>query len=649
MLLFKFHNYQLLNFPSVLKKESLFLTGLLILVTVFYSLAANAQVNKTSNHPKIRAYVDSLNNRAAPLIRRNAGRAFTLLTEAELLATEYKYEKWLAIVYLNQAEVLSQRGYSQRALELYYRSMQLSLRSKDIYNVARAEQHISSIKRKGGSLDEAGVLLQRTLKIFSKLNKPIDMVNIMLRLGLLRTDQKQYDQAVTYYDNAYRLSRKNNYSFGEKKSYYNRALLFKTLNKPDSAIFFLHKALHIDTLTKDDYGKALSYIELSRIYINLKQYKQAQPYARLAYAKADSVSALALVKTAAELLLYISKESLDKDAIIEWQDQLLLLDNTITEREKRESTNFIDALRMQEDQQLKSQQRLLEVEKQSRKQDSLLMVYSVLLLAGAVLVVTLIFNFRKAKKYSDELNAKNKQIEHQNQKLEEDSELKSKLISIVSHDLRKPLANTQSIIQLVNMNLVTPEESKDLFTQLEAQYTRVMGLTDNLLFWIKAQISGSVVESVALNMQMVVNSIIEEQKIPLTEKDITVNNRLPADFAWLTEKETLRIVFRNLLSNAVKFTPAGGLIEIYGNNTVTETCITVKDTGIGMSTQAMERINSENYYSTKGTQNEEGSGFGLMLIRDLVKKQNGKLHIQSEPGKGSTFTISFPVAMLIKA
>lgn len=616
---------------------------------MFCSLQLNAQSHKTRNHPKIKAYIDSLNNLAAPLIRRDAGRAYTLLTEAELLATEYKYDKGLAIVYLNQAEVLSQRGYSQRALELYYRSLQLSLHNKDVYNVARAEQHISSIKRKNGSLEEAGILLKRTLQIFTQLNKPVDMVNIMLRLGLLRTDQKRYNEARAYYDRAYQLSKKINYRLGEKKSYYNRALLLKKLNKPDSAIYFLNKALYIDTITKDDYGKALSYIELSRLYIDLKQYKQAQPYARLAYAKADSVSALSLVKTAAELLLYISKESLNKDAIIEWQDQLLLLDNMITEREKRESTNFIDALRMQEEQQLKSQQHTLGIEKQSRRQDSLLLVSSVLLLAGVILVIMLTYNFRKAKKYNADLDAKNKQIEHQNQKLEEDSELKSKLISIMSHDLRKPLANTQSIIQLVNMDLVTPEESKVLFNQLEAQYTRVMGLTDNLLFWIKAQISGATVEPVAVNMQNVVNSIIEEQKIPLTEKGITVQNDLAADFTWLTETETLRIVFRNLLSNAVKFTPAGGLIEIYGNNTATETCITIKDNGIGMSAQAMERINTENYYSTKGTQNEEGSGFGLMLIRDLVKKQKGKLQIQSEPGEGSAFTISLPASVLITA
>lgn len=627
----------------------MFLQSLILLTVILSSFSVCAQPKRKITHSKITAYIDSLNNVAYPLIRRDAGRAFTLLTEAELLATEYGYNKGLAIVYLNQAEVLSQRGYSQRALELYYRSMQLSMHNKDIYNVARAEQHISSIKRKGGSLKEAEVLLQRTLSIFKKLNKPVDMVNVQLRLGLLKTNQKKYNEAKQFYDQAYELSKKANYPYGEKKSYYNRALLFKALNKPDSAIYFLHKALHIDSITKDGYGKALSYIELSRIYINLKQYNKAKPYARLAYSKADSVSALALVKTAAELLLYISKESLDKDAIIEWQDQLLILDNTITEREKRESTNFIDALRMQEEQQLKSQQQILKVQKQSQRQNSLLWVYTAVLLGGIIVVIMLAYNYGKAKKYSADLNAKNNQIENQNQKLEEDSELKSKLISIMSHDLRKPLTNTQSIIQLVNMNLVTAAETKDLFKQLEAQYTRVIALTDNLLFWIKGQISGAPVEVVAVNMQKVVNSIVEEQKIPLSEKQISVNNQLTPNFTWLTETETLRIVLRNLLSNAIKFTPAGGIIEIYGNNTATETCITVKDTGIGMSQQVIERINSENYYSTKGTQNEEGSGFGLMLIRDLVKMQNGKLQIKSAPGQGSAFTISFPIAMLITA
>lgn len=640
--------------------KRLLVKWLLFLVTILSFFSGMAQ-SSIKRHPKMLARIDSLNKVAYPLIRQDAGKAFILLTQAELLAVEYNYAQGLAIAYMNQAEVLSQRGYSKRALELYYRSMQLSKKSNDIYNVARAEQHISSIKRKGGSLDEAARLLYGTLNIFKKLNKPVDIVNIQLRLGLLKADQNKYEESKRFYNEAYLLSKQAKYDYGEKKSYYNRALLYKKLNNPDSAIYFLHKALHIDTLSNDTYGKALSYIELSRVYINAKQYDKALPYAKLAYSKADSIAALELVKTAVQLLLYISKESVDKDAIIEWQDELIYVDNTINEREKRESNNFIDALRLQEAQQLKIQQNVVATQKKSEQQKNLLILYTVFLVVFVVVVLLLTYNYKKAKRYTAQLNAKNKLIEQnnalldklnsevtsKNQRLEDDNELKSKLLSIITHDLRKPLANTQSLVHLVNMGLVSEEERKELFGQLEAQYVRVLTLTDNLLFWIKGQVSGTPTELVPVNLCHEVSAIIEEQEIPLSDKEIKVRNGIPQGMSWLTETETFRIVIRNLLNNAVKFTPVKGLIEFSAISNETETSITVKDNGIGISKDVIDRISSANYYTTKGTQNEEGSGFGLMLIRDLIKKQNGHLYISSIPGRGSAFTISFPASIVL--
>lgn len=660
MLTAKIYNINSFLVPYTLISNKSFIKWALILGAVLSFLPGMAQ-NAIKRHPKMIARIDSLNNAAYPLIRLDAGKAFILLTQAELLAAEYNYAKGLAVAYLNQAEVLSQRGYSKRALELYYRSMQLSKKSNDIYNVARAEQHISSIKRKGGSLNEAAKLLYGTLNIFKKLNKPVDIVNIQLRLGLLKADQKEYEESKRFFNEAYKLSKQAKYDYGEKKSYYNRALLYKTLNKPDSAICFLHKALHIDTLTNDTYGKVLSYIELSRVYVNTKQYDKALPYAKVAYVKADSIAALALVKTAVQLLLFISKESVDKDAVIEWQDELIYVDNTINERERRESNNFIDALRMQEAQQLKIQQNVVAAEKKSEQQKNLIILYTVFLVVVVVIVLLLSYNYKKAKKYTDQLNAKNKLIEQnnalldklnnevtsKNQRLEDDNDLKSKLLSIITHDLRKPLANTQSLVNLVNMNLLTEAERKDLFAQLEAQYVRVLTLTDNLLFWIKGQVSGIPTELLPVNLCHEMSAIMEEQKIPLSDKGIEVINTVPEDLHWLTETETFRIVIRNLLNNAIKFTPVKGLIEFSANSNETETSVTIKDNGIGISKDVIDRISSANYYTTKGTQNEEGSGFGLMLIRDLLKKQNGKLHISSTPGKGSAFTIIFPASVVL--
>ena len=633
-----------------------------LITWIYFLLSAQAYAQQTAKpRPGMIAHIDSLNDVAVPLIVKDAGKAFNYLTQAELLATEYNYTKGLAESYLYQAEILSQRGYSKRALELYYRSMQLSKKNNDVYNIARAEQYVSTIKREDGSFKEAEKILYRTFDIFKTLNKPMDMVKVQLRLGLLKADQKNYAKALQFFDEAKRLSVKEKYQTGERKSYYNRALVYQSLNKPDSAINNLHKALHMDSLTSDCYGKTLSYIELSRVYIKTHDYKQALAYAALAYTKADSTNALELAKTSLQLLIRISTHNVDKDAIIQWQSDLIYIDSQITERERQESNNFIDALRMQEEQQLKVQRRVLEVTKKSEQQKTLIALYTGFLLVFVVIVFMLGYNYKKAKRYTQELNLRKEKIEHQvllldklnneimqtNQQLENDNELKSKLLSILTHDLRKPLANTQSIIHLMNMDMVTLEEAHDLFGQLEAQYTRVIALTDNLLFWIRGQVSGAPVELKPVNVRNVVDVIIEEQKIPANEKRIAIANSVNEELAWLTETETIRIVLRNLFNNAIKFTPDGGRIEVYADTTDVETCVTVKDSGIGITTEVMDRINSENYYTTKGTQNEEGSGFGLMLIRDLLKKHNGKLKISSAPGEGSAFTISFPASTVI--
>lgn len=105
----------------------------------------------------------------------------------------------------------------------------------------------------------------------------------------------------------------------------------------------------------------------------------------------------------------------------------------------------------------------------------------------------------------------------------------------------------------------------------------------------------------------------------------------------------IRIVCRNLISNAIKFTNENGLIELDSridhNNVL---YLTVRDSGIGMTKETIEKINKKNYYNTKGTSYEKGSGFGLMLCSDLITRHGGELIIESEPGKGTSFTIMMP-------
>ncbi|QJD95078.1 HAMP domain-containing histidine kinase [Mucilaginibacter robiniae] len=626
-----------------------------LVVILLLSRFAYAQTESTT------VTVDSLNRKANELIREDVASAFVLLTDAENLAAKLNYKRGLAMAYQEEAEVFRQHGYTKKALELYYRSIQLSRQTNDEYSIAKANQHISTIQRHNHNYIIAWRLLNASLKTFVSLNKAADIADIQLRIGLLQADLKNYQAAVRCYNEALRLSMQVKYLYGEKKSYYNRALLYEDLAKPDSVVYYLNKTLHIDTLTKDTYGKTLAYIELSKTYASTKQWDKSLYYAQQAYTNANSVNAAALSQDALKLLVGANKFFNNSAAVIKWQDELVRIDNLIATREKKETINFLDVLHNEELQQLRMQRKVTAIQSQLQKRTLFIAAYTCVLLVVIVIILNLNYSYKKAKTYSRELNIKNVQINQQmalldqlnteviqqNQKLEDDNELKSKLLSIISHDLRKPLSNTQSLMQLIKMELLSAEEMEATLAQLEAQYARALNLLDNMLFWIKGQLTGISAETVPVNVSHLALSVIEEQRISVCEKKIQVRNHIGSELTWHIENEVIKIVCRNLLTNAIKFTPVGGCIDLYAQVNDTKTSLTIKDNGIGISAEMLAKINSKIYHTSKGTLNEAGTGFGLMLIRDLIKKYNGELLIDSLPGKGSAFTISFPAKQVI--
>jgi signal transduction histidine kinase len=220
--------------------------------------------------------------------------------------------------------------------------------------------------------------------------------------------------------------------------------------------------------------------------------------------------------------------------------------------------------------------------------------------------------------------------------------MKDKLLSIISHDLRHPLVNTKSILELISLKLVSPKETEELLEQLESQYVRSISLLDNLLFWIKSQMQGKDMELNKLNMRSLVNNLIDEQRLPIQTKEIEVQNNVQSDSELVGDREMMKIVFRNLISNAIKFTPSQGTIQLSSYADDNFLYMIIKDSGIGMNKDTLQKVNARQYYSSKGTSNEKGSGFGLILCRDLIQKHQGELMIESEPGRGSTFVIKFP-------
>jgi two-component system, sensor histidine kinase and response regulator len=139
-----------------------------------------------------------------------------------------------------------------------------------------------------------------------------------------------------------------------------------------------------------------------------------------------------------------------------------------------------------------------------------------------------------------------------------------------------------------------------------------------------------------------VEQVVRLHELQAHAKQIKISNLIDAPISVLSDKDMVNLVLRNLLSNAIKFTPERGCISISALETPNFLEIFVQDTGIGISSEAIAKISQNDYYTTRGTSSESGTGLGLMLCKEFLTKNGGQLHIESEDGKGSTFTFRLP-------
>lgn len=222
------------------------------------------------------------------------------------------------------------------------------------------------------------------------------------------------------------------------------------------------------------------------------------------------------------------------------------------------------------------------------------------------------------------------------------NKLKDRLFSIISHDLRGPLINLNDIIKMLNEGMITEEEFKSFVPQLSKNIGYTTGLLENLLFWSKSQLQGEVVKPVYFNLKEVSVNILHLFENTIHEKDILIENNIQLSSKVYADKDMIQLIVRNLISNAVKFSKRGGSIKLTtrteGNNTIL--CVT--DTGVGISEADQKKLFEQETFTTRGTDNEQGTGLGLLLCKDFIEKNGGSIWVESEIGKGSKFCVRIP-------
>jgi signal transduction histidine kinase len=260
--------------------------------------------------------------------------------------------------------------------------------------------------------------------------------------------------------------------------------------------------------------------------------------------------------------------------------------------------------------------------------------------AGLLILGLGIWLFRLNKKAL----MQNKDLAQKSKELEEINQTKNKLFSIIGHDLRGPVGQVKSIVDLLIRGYLDKEEFDDLIQNLKKDVDSVYLTLNNTLKWSLAQMDGFKVNQKELDLNELIDVSLIAVQTQLKEKDINIIEEIDIQSSVLADLDLMEIVLRNIFNNSIKFSKPGQTVEVTAEHIDQKVILCIKDHGTGMSEKQLNQILSENTSitdSSLGTHSEKGTGLGLQICKEFTKMNGGQLSITSEVKIGTKVCISF--------
>ena len=522
--------------------------------------------------------------------------------------------------------------------------------------------------------------------IAQKINDYEIFSQVYITKGKILLSLNNYDEALFSFNQAlHYLSQVNpNHKFnGEILQ--NIAILYRQKSKFSEALDYCNDAILSNNQVFDNFHLAENYLERAKTYLALSNYANAKEDAvkAIAYAE-DAQNQITLVNSLnflAQIAInfeeYAQANSLLKKALDLSKTNFLypqqldvyklmgLLASKSDQYKKSyqiekdynslfDSLNDASRFKQLDEYRIYYSVKEKQVENNLLKKDNLeseqkiqtknyfIFFIIVLLLLSGILILLLIKRGKEIKKSNVILQDQNNQIKNQKEELESLNHLKNRFFSIVAHDLRGPILSLKGMLDLYHNQLMTEEETKYFMNELNQNFGNTATMIDNLLTWSKSQMKGEKLVKRKIDLLEITDQVIAIAQPKITEKQITIHNQIDQKFAYADE-ESVAVVIRNLVSNALKFVELGGTIHINSNIQNSHVLISIKDDGVGMTKEQVDKISNHTFYTTTGTQKEKGNGLGLFLCTEFVKKNGGEFWIESEKDKGSSFYFTLPL------
>lgn len=532
-------------------------------------------------------------------------------------------------------------GRMEEAVAYFMESAFLYEKQKKKLGQALSCFEIALIQHKAGNFEEAIQYYNLTLSLGKDSLGHRTKINCFNGFALILRDQQKYDSAMLGFRNAYKIAQAHKDIAWMGILAGNIASIHHRTGNYDSALNYYNKDLAFIRSTSEVENEIETYASMAKVYLKLKN-------ERLAFAYLDSAMGIITKRKILFNDFFNPMDAINEtyahlyEARGEYKiafDYFTKFHNVV--QEKQRLLNARSLKQLQSTYAFKQKQSELEAHVTTIQQQRYTQIaFGAIIILLACLVFIAYSTSRQRKKMNRNLSTSNEELERLN-------EVKDKLFSVISHDLRGPIANLKSILQLLDDGHLSRDEFHSLSSKLNRQLEISGNALENLLQWAKAQLSEIKVHAEKVIMTELANKVIRQFHEELAVKDIRCRNDLGVDLIAWADSNQVEIVIRNLVGNAIKFTPDRGVISVTGKkltNGLIE--VSVEDSGIGMSEDQMNVLfQPGKYYSNPGTNQERGTGIGLIISKEMVVNNGGNISVRSSPMKGTVFTFTLPSAV----
>ena len=579
---------------------------------------------------------------------QNADSVLLVAQKGLQLATAVQFEKGMALCNLSIGVGYGMKGMYPQSLDHHLQALQLSkklgmrgLIGNDYTNIAII---YSNMQDYPNALD----YFHRALQIAREFPHDNGVATAYLNIGDVFTRAMQLDSAISYTLRSLDLSEMAHDTMIQSISLSNLGDIYNKKMQPLQALSPLEHSLQLSKDIHDEEGVANTYGSLAETYRLLGSFQKSIAYARNSLKAARAIHAVETIKTSYHILYADYLAAGDYPAALTYRNMEVSLNDSMYTLEKEKQMRLLRSdYELQEKQHqvdLLQNERLKQITEIQQERIRLYIIVG----CTALLIIWAFFlsrSNRHRKRINRLLSDHNDQMVRQNQELAALNELKTKLFSIIGHDLRSPVATLIGFVDLLKNQTLSPDQIRHFGALMGESLLDTASLLDNLLFWAKSQMNGLQVRAGKFDLVAVLKQNAQLIASRALKKKILLSLDTPAEpLTVFADQAMVDLVIRNLLDNALKFSGEGDTVRLSTVIAPEGIEVNISDTGKGIPDPHQSKIFNTVSFTTPGTSLEKGSGLGLSLCKEMIEKNNGRIWFKSAAGIGTTFTFLLPVS-----